>query len=256
MFKNLLNKVNKHAPELLLGVGIAGMITSVVLAVKATPKAEKLIKEAKKEKGDDLTITETIKTAWVPYVPTGVMMLLTGSSFILSNRLSNNQKMAYVALYHLTKNALEEYQANTLAEVGENKEQKIRNNTIKTMSEKTLDTSTSTNLILSDNDMLCQDVMFGKTFVSNIDKIRRAENEINYQLNTNDYVSLNEFYGKLNVEPIDLGWDVGWNYGTGLVNITYIVRLTTEKDAPLPLNQPILCFKYDVNPRYDYSKLM
>ena len=40
--KNLCNdikgKATKHSPEILIGVGIAGMFSSVVMAVKATPK--------------------------------------------------------------------------------------------------------------------------------------------------------------------------------------------------------------------------
>ena len=31
--------LSKHSPEILVGFGIAGMITTTVLAVKATPKA-------------------------------------------------------------------------------------------------------------------------------------------------------------------------------------------------------------------------
>lgn len=31
--------VSKHSPEILTGIGVAGMITSTILAVKATPKA-------------------------------------------------------------------------------------------------------------------------------------------------------------------------------------------------------------------------
>ena len=38
-----------HTPEILTGLGTAGMIFTTVLAVKATPKALKLIDEKKKE---------------------------------------------------------------------------------------------------------------------------------------------------------------------------------------------------------------
>ena len=38
----------KHSPEILLGLGIAGMVTTTVLSVRATPKAMALIEEEKK----------------------------------------------------------------------------------------------------------------------------------------------------------------------------------------------------------------
>ena len=39
--------LSKRSPEILTGLGIAGMITTTVLAVKATPKAISLLEEAK-----------------------------------------------------------------------------------------------------------------------------------------------------------------------------------------------------------------
>ena len=43
MFKGTKKAIIKHSPEILTGVGIAGMITTTVLAVRATPKAMQLI---------------------------------------------------------------------------------------------------------------------------------------------------------------------------------------------------------------------
>lgn len=42
--------LQKHSPEILLGFGIAGIVTSTVLACKATLKAQDVMLEAKKEK--------------------------------------------------------------------------------------------------------------------------------------------------------------------------------------------------------------
>ena len=41
----------KHSPEILTGIGIAGMITTTVMAVRATPKALILIEDRKEEIG-------------------------------------------------------------------------------------------------------------------------------------------------------------------------------------------------------------
>ena len=35
----------KHSPEILTGIGIAGMVTTTVMAVRATPKALELLKK-------------------------------------------------------------------------------------------------------------------------------------------------------------------------------------------------------------------
>ena len=44
IFKDVKYTLGKHSPEILTGFGIAGMITTSVLAVKATPKALQIIR--------------------------------------------------------------------------------------------------------------------------------------------------------------------------------------------------------------------
>lgn len=46
--------LQKHSPEILTGIGIAGMITTTVLAVRATPKALILIEEEKRRQNNEL----------------------------------------------------------------------------------------------------------------------------------------------------------------------------------------------------------
>ena len=46
LFKTIKAGTMKHSPEILTGIGIAGMITTTVLAVKATSKTLRLIEEA------------------------------------------------------------------------------------------------------------------------------------------------------------------------------------------------------------------
>ncbi len=48
-FSGIAKKIRSYSPEILIGAGISGMISSTVMAVKTTPKAMTLIKEKKKE---------------------------------------------------------------------------------------------------------------------------------------------------------------------------------------------------------------
>ena len=47
-FNGIAKKIRSYSPEILIGAGISGMISSTVMAVKSTPKAMTLIKEKKK----------------------------------------------------------------------------------------------------------------------------------------------------------------------------------------------------------------
>ena len=49
MIKKFQKGLSKHSPEILMGIGIIGSVTSTILAVNATPKALELIKKKKEE---------------------------------------------------------------------------------------------------------------------------------------------------------------------------------------------------------------
>lgn len=72
--KSVRTAMKKHSPEILTGIGIAGMITTTVMAVKVTPKALILLEEKKDELDTDrLEPKDIIKTAWPCYIPAAVV---------------------------------------------------------------------------------------------------------------------------------------------------------------------------------------
>ena len=68
----------KNSATILTCLGGVGVIATSIMAVKATPKALKIIEKAEEEKGEELTKTEIVKAAGVVYIPT----VLTGVSTI------------------------------------------------------------------------------------------------------------------------------------------------------------------------------
>ena len=45
MTKNLTTQINKNSPTILTGLSVAGLISTTILAVRATPEAMELIQE-------------------------------------------------------------------------------------------------------------------------------------------------------------------------------------------------------------------
>ena len=132
LFKNVKMAVAKHSPEILTGIGIAGMITTTILAVKATPKALDLIAEAEEKKfnegqDDRLTKIETVKVAWKPYIPAAVTGVMSAACLIGASSVNVKRNAALATAYNLTSTALAEFKEATLETVGEKKEQLIRN---------------------------------------------------------------------------------------------------------------------------------
>ena len=95
-FNGIKRSVGKHSPEIMIGMGMAGMVATTVMAVKATPKALVLIDQAENEKNDELTKTEVLKAAWKPYIPAAVTCVLSVGC-IIGGTSANMRRMTAMA---------------------------------------------------------------------------------------------------------------------------------------------------------------
>lgn len=242
---NFKTTLAKHSPEILMGLGIAGMITSTVLAVRATPKALKSIEERKKELDTDtLTPVETVKACWTHYIPAGLSTITSIGCLILSNSVHAKRYAVVTTAYKLSEAALTEYQEKVIDTIGEKKEREIRDKIDKDHLDKTPQKA----IILTDNGTTkCLDYHSGRYFTSSIETINRAVNEINRRMVTDMYVSLNEFYDELDLEHTDMGNDLGWDFDDGFVAIDFSSHLDKT-------NTPCLVMNYRVAPHRDFYK--
>lgn len=202
----------KHSPEILTGIGIAGMVTTTVLAVKATPKALVLIEDAKKEKKSRLTPIETVKVAWRPYIPAVVTGAASVACLIGASSVNLRRNAALATAYQLSTTALAEYKEQVVETIGEKKEETIREK----ISQKQLDKIPASNnevILTGDGTSLCLDPLSKRYFVSDIEVIRKAEIKLNKQMQQSicGSVSLNDFYDEIGLDRIDIGDDLGWN---------------------------------------------
>lgn len=266
IFNDLSVGLSKHSPEILTGIGIAGMITTTVLSVRATPKALKLIEAKKWEIFDELddeevvsnnvdisdmklTTMEYITTAWKPYIPAVITCIASTACLIGASSVNMKRNTALATAYQLSQTALTEYKDKVIETIGEKKEAKIQEAVNKDKIEKN-PVSTSEVIITGNGDSLCYDVISGRYFKSDIDKLKKAENELNAKLIREDYISLNEFYVEIGLNPTSIGNELGWNVGSdGLIDLHFTSQLSDD-------GTPCLVVDYHIAPRYDYTKLM
>ena len=97
-FKNTQAKLSQYSPEILTGIGIAGMVTTTVLAVKATPKALQLIEAKKAEVGlqpdTPLSTKEVVKATWKCYIPAATTGVLSATCIIGASRVNLRRNAA------------------------------------------------------------------------------------------------------------------------------------------------------------------
>ena len=118
--------VTRYSSEILVATGIVGMLTTTVIAVKATPKALCLIEEAKAEKGEELTKLETVKAAAKVYIPPMITAATSTACIIGASKINRKRNAALATAYALSEAALNEYKDKVVATIGEKKEREIQ----------------------------------------------------------------------------------------------------------------------------------
>ena len=239
--------MKKHSPEILTGIGVTGMITSTVLAVKATPKALILMDEARNIKGDALTPIETVKVAWKPYIPSLITSVVSASCIIGASAVNTKRNAALATAYAISENALITYRDKVIETIGENKEKKIREQIAQDEVNKT-PVSGSQVFITPKGDTLCKDSISGRYFKSDIDTIKKAVNELNRQMTHHNYISLNELYSEIGLDSIKTGDRLGWNIDNGLIEADFSTCLAED-------DQPCIVIDYLPAPKYDFDRL-
>lgn len=238
----------KHSPELLTGIGIAGMVTTVVLAVRATPKALRLIDEKKADIPEEENIPriEAVKAAWKVYVPAILTGILSTICLIGANSVNQRRNAAIAAAYSLSESALKEYREKVVETIGERKEQAIRDDIAKDR----ITENPVREVIVSDRgSTLCYDSLSGRYFKSDIEKLRRIVNDLNRRMRDEMFISLNDFYCAVDnpdLGPTKLGDSLGWNIDKGYIDLNFSSQLTTD-------GTPCLVLDYTVVPEYEYN---
>lgn len=260
--------LSKHSPEILTGIGIAGMITTTVLAVRATPKALQLIEQKKEEinnqKIDDelnnggdlrnyhetkkLSFADTFKATWKCYIPAAVTATASVACLIGASSVHVKRNAVLATAYQLSETALTEYREKVIETIGEKKEETIREKVNKERLEKN-PVSKNEVIITEKGNTLCYDHMSGRYFKSDMDKINKAVNELNKQLLHDYYVSLNDLYSELGLDSISLGDKLGWNSDMGLIVVDFGSHVADD-------GTPCLVMDFDKPPKYDFDRFL
>lgn len=156
-------KLKKNSPEILIVAGIAGVVTSAVLACKATTKAGKIVKETKEaideihkasergvtNAGESYSEEDCKKDLTIVYVQTGLKFVkLYGPSVALgalsimgilsSHNILKKRNLALSAAYAAVNRSFKEYRQRVENRFGEAIERELRYNIQKKKVEETV----------------------------------------------------------------------------------------------------------------------
>jgi len=231
LFDIFVSGCKKHAPEMAIGVGIATMAVSVVSAVKETPKALDKIEEMKSDLGkDELTAKETVQAAWKCYIPSAASFVIGVFCICLASKTYLGRIAAVGAVVSMRDEEIDILKKKATEMFGEKKKEEL----LDAVEQERVDKNPvgkNEITIVSGGNILCYDVSSGRYFRSTKDKVDTAFHELNYQMNDEMTVTLNDFYCHLGLSDNESGRILGWDVANGPIKPRYTSTLS-ENDEP------------------------
>ena len=253
---NIGKRLKKASPTILTCIGAAGVVVTAVLAVRATPKAELLIRKdsEKNHNGDPNAATkaEIVKSCWKCYIPAAATGTATIMCIFGANALNKKQQASLASAYALVSRSYTDYKRKLKELYGKEAHDKIMESLAVEKSdppaviEGGLFRTNSTEFKDAEETMyLFYDRAGERYFQATIGQVLQAE----YHLNRNmvlgmGFMTLNMFYDFLGIERIPEGDTVGWMLSDELCWIDFDHSKAMVDDG---LNGEVPCYIIDTD---------
>lgn len=214
--KTSLNQIGrslKHAtPTILTVVGAVGMVATVILAVKATPKAVEAVKadSRKNHDGDPhaSTKSEAVKSAWKYYVPTAITGAATLMCIFGANALNRRQQASLTSAYALLNRSYADYKRKLKELYGDEAHDKVvealaveKSNAPQLYSYNLTSRVDTAFEDASEEEYLFYDRFGERYFHGTVGQVLQAEYHLNRNFCLRGYAGYNEFCEFLGIEP-------------------------------------------------------
>ena len=249
VYNGVKGQVQKHSPEILMGVGVVGVVTSTVMACRATMKLNDILEESKETRDkikevennpkyeDKYSPEDAKKDLTINYVQTGMKVaklyapavLLGGASLgclLASNDILRKRNAALSAAYMTVDKSFKEYRNRVTERFGEEVEKEIRYGIKAEQLETTVvdedgNETTVTDTVKTMDPNLYSD--YARFFDAaspywqndpeyNLMFLKAQQQYANDLLRAKGRLFLNDVYDMLGIEKTKAGQVVGWVY--------------------------------------------
>ena len=242
-------KLKKHSPEIMVTAGVVGIVTSAVMACKATTKAGSIIEEKNSEMAKIHKVAETVdaseyseqdlkKDTAIIYVQTGIKFaklygpsvalgVVSIASILAGHNILRKRNFALAAAYTAVDTSFKEYRSRVVDRFGKELDRELRYNIkAQEVEETVVDEKTGKEKKVkktvevadpntySDYARFFEDGCNGwsKNPEFNLMFLKNQQSYANDLLKTRGHLFLNEVYDLLGIPRTQAGNVVGWIY--------------------------------------------
>ena len=243
-------KIKKASPEIMVVAGVVGVVTSTVMACKATTKVNDILEETRKQVDDvhnvldsdvvsedeynnddakkDLAIiyTQTGVKLIKLYAPSVIVGALSITGILASHKILKKRNVALTAAYATIDRSFKEYRGRVVERFGKELDRELRYNIkAQEIEEKTVDKDGNETIekktisvvdpnMYSDYARIFDNGSMGwtKDPEYNLMFLKLQQNQANDRLKAQGYLFLNDVYDMLGIPRTKAGQIVGWIY--------------------------------------------
>lgn len=230
--------VTNNSPGILTGLGVAGAVTTAVLAgragylvgMDASTQYHEAVQENEPLPEHLLENKHLVKTYWKAFVPAAVAGAVTVTAIITGNQIGSRRTAAITAAFKLSEQLSDEYKEKVVKTLGLQKEEKMRAEAAAERMER--NPPPAGMIVVAGSDVLFLDELSGRYFQSQIDTVKKAVNEINHKVNNYFHASLSDFYDLIGLEGTKFSSSIGWNTDE-LLEVQFTATMYGDKPAIL-----------------------
>jgi hypothetical protein len=258
LFSKLPNLPDVSNTTLLTSFGVTGVFSTAYLASRASFKAARIVdSERERQKEElypissnlvpefDLGFQEKVKLIWVLYIPAAVSGTTTITAIVMANHEASKKIAALTVASGISERAFQEYKAKVVEKLGENKAIDIRDEIAQDRVR--ADARSKEVIVVGTGNVLCFDMITGRYFESNMERIRKAENTVNHDILNHMYASLSSFYDEIGLPPTPYSDTVGWNSLREMVDVQYSTVMSVD-------DRPCIAIDFVTPPYPEYDR--
>ena len=241
--QKLGNSLTRNSPAIFMGLTIAGVISTALVAARAQRRATERLAVVDPDKS--MTFGEKAKATWKIYTPVVLSCGATIGFVFAGNSIHFKRQAALATAVSIGETAFSEYKEKAAEVLGKTKAEKVRNELTQSKVDEKRDAIEQLEIV-TPGDQHVYDTYSGRVFVSSVEKLNKAANEVARECINADYASLNSFYRKVGLAEIPLGDEVGWNNSNPLeLNLS---------NAVVHDNRGLIAINYDKRPIVGFDR--
>lgn len=218
-----------NSPAILSALGITGTIATAYLSHQAGVKTTN---DMQKHDLYSRPWKEKFQFLWKNYIPPVIAGAVTITCVITGTRAGLKKTAAAYSLLSVSEKAFDEYKEKLSEQIGPKKEKAIRD----AIAQDRVNNNQAM-IVSGSGNVLCYEMHTGRYFNSDVDALKKAQNEINAQMFRENDANLNDFYYMVGLPQTSYSSGTGWT-SDKLLELSFSAVMAED-------GRPCIAFEYN-----------